>query len=278
MSKLPCIFRSIRNGRKFVLPLATVALQNTQRQIRYYSQIAEKEIKGPATTVTTEQEENQYEESVKNRILEKALEFVTKNSWSVESLSAGAEAAGYPGVAHGLFPNGGGDLIHYFNVKCNDSLVEQMKSWPKDQVRESNVPTKFIENAIMTRLFMIEPYKSTWPKAMAIQAVPNNVPNCLATLLSLVDDICYHSGDRSVDFNWYIRRVGLAGIYKASELFYLTDSSPNNTATKSFITSRIRDAELLQSALSLNPVSATPQTLSAAFVTAKNVLGINPLK
>lgn len=34
---------------------------------------------------------------------------------------------------------------------------------------------------------------------MAIQALPNNVPNCLATLLSLVDDICYHTGDRSVD-------------------------------------------------------------------------------
>ncbi|XP_063363735.1 ubiquinone biosynthesis protein COQ9, mitochondrial-like isoform X2 [Cydia amplana] len=269
---------AIRNGRKFVLPLATVPLQNTQRQIRYYSQTAEKEIKAPATTVTTEHEENQYEESVKNRILEKALEYVSKNGWSVESLSAGAEAAGYPGVAHGLFPNGGGDLIHYFNVKCNDSLVDQMKSWPKDQVKESKVPAKFIENAIVTRLLMIEPYKSTWPKAMAIQALPNNVPNCLATLLSLVDDICYHSGDRSVDFNWYIRRVGLAGIYKASELFYLTDSSPNNTATKSFITSRIRDAELLQTALSLNPVSATPQTLSAAFVTAKNVLGINPLK
>lgn len=34
---------------------------------------------------------------------------------------------------------------------------------------------------------------------MAVQVIPNNVPNCLATLLSLVDDICYHSGDRSVD-------------------------------------------------------------------------------
>lgn len=42
-------------------------------------------------------------------------------------------------------------------------------------------------------------FRSTWAKAMAIQALPNNVPNCLATLLSLVDDICYLSGDRSVD-------------------------------------------------------------------------------
>ena len=46
--------------------------------------------------------------------------------------------------------------------------------------------------------------RSTWPKAMAIQALPNNVPNCLATLLSLVDDICYHTGDRSVDVRNFI--------------------------------------------------------------------------
>ncbi|XP_073947242.1 uncharacterized protein isoform X2 [Choristoneura fumiferana] len=270
---------AIRNGRRFIIPLASVPSRNIQRQIRSYSQLnTDKDIKTPTTITATEHEEHQYEENVKNRILERALEFVTKSGWSVESLSAGAEAAGYPGITHGLFPNGGGDLVHYFNVKCNEELVEQMKSWPKEQLIETKVPAKFIENAIMTRLLMIEPYKSTWPKAMAIQALPNNVPNCLATLLSLVDDICYHSGDRSVDFNWYIRRVGLAGIYKASELFYLTDSSPSNSGTRSFITARIRDTELLRAALSLNPVSATPQTLSAAFVTAKNVLGMNPLK
>lgn len=38
---------------------------------------------------------------------------------------------------------------------------------------------------------------------MALQTLPNNVPNCLATLLSLVDDICYHTGDRSVDVSYH---------------------------------------------------------------------------
>lgn len=119
---------AIRNGHKYVLPLATVPVNKSQRIIRNYSQSHTHEEVKSVTPVATEHEEHQYEENVKNRILQKALEFVPKNGWSVESLSAGAEAAGYPGITHGLFPNGGGDLVHYFNVKCNENLVEQMKS------------------------------------------------------------------------------------------------------------------------------------------------------
>ncbi|XP_064292268.1 ubiquinone biosynthesis protein COQ9, mitochondrial-like isoform X3 [Plodia interpunctella] len=271
------LLTALRSGHRYVLTIASVPINNTQRIVRNYCQNKPNE-DNKIVSIPIEREEEQYEENVKHSILERALDFVPKSGWSVESISAGAEAAGYPGVAHGLFPNGGGDLVHYFNIKCNEQLVVQMKSWPKENLKESKVPAKFIENAIFTRLLMIEPYKSTWPKAIAIQALPNNVSNCLATLLSLVDDICYHSGDRSVDFNWYIRRVGLAGIYKASELFYLTDKSQEGVATRSFINSRIRDAQLIQTAIDMNPVSAAPQTLSAAFVTAKNILGINTLK
>ncbi|CAB3259751.1 unnamed protein product [Arctia plantaginis] len=268
--------QALKNGQRIVGTLA-VAINKRQGLIRSYCQNSfEKELK-PATVVT-EHEEHQYEENVKNRILEKALQFVPKSGWSIESLSSGAKAVGYPTITHGLFPNGGADLVHYFNIKCNEKLVDQMKSWPSEELKDSKVPAKFVENAIMTRLLMIDPYKSTWPKAMALQTLPNNVPNCLATLLSLVDDICYHSGDRSVDFNWYARRVGLAGIYKAAELFYLTDSSSESTSTRNFVASRIRDAQLIQTALNLNPVSAAPQTLTAAFTTAKNILGMNTLK
>ncbi|KAJ0178372.1 hypothetical protein K1T71_006195 [Dendrolimus kikuchii] len=277
MSNLRRIIRSLRIGHRYIAPLVVVQGNNVQRIVRsYYNQNVNKEV--TTSAITTEHEEHQYEENVKNRILERALEFVTQTGWSVESLSSGAKTAGYPSITHGLFPNGGGDLVHFFNIRCNEQLVVEMKTWPKEDIKESKVPMKFIESAIMTRLLMIEPYKSTWPKAMAIQTLPNNVPNCLATLLSLVDDICYHSGDRSVDFNWYMRRVGLAGIYKAAELFYLTDSSQESSATRSFVNSRIRDAQLIQTALNTNPVSAAPQTLTAAFVTAKNILGINTLK
>ncbi|XP_050671798.1 ubiquinone biosynthesis protein COQ9, mitochondrial-like isoform X2 [Leptidea sinapis] len=276
-SKLQRIFFfSVRKSHRWVKPTILAPISAKKSFIQPYSQQHENDKIIP--TIISEHDESQYEDDIKNKILSKALEFVPKNGWTVEALAQGAETAGYPGIAHGMFPNAGGDLVHFFNVKCNKELVQQMKMWPKVDVNESKIPAQQVENAIMTRLLMIEPYKSTWPRAMAIQALPNNVPNSLATLLSLVDDICYFTGDRSVDFNWYIRRVGLAGIYKASELFYLTDNTQDNSSTRNFVKSRIRDAELIQMALNVNPVSAAPQSLTAAFVTAKNMLGINTLK
>jgi ubiquinone biosynthesis protein COQ9 len=49
---------------------------------------------------------------------------------------------------------------------------------------------------------MIIPYISKWPQALAIMTLPPNVPAALANVLTLVDDICYYAGDRSVDVSY----------------------------------------------------------------------------
>ena len=46
---------------------------------------------------------------------------------------------------------------------------------------------------------MIQPYLSTWPQAMAIQASPGNAVESLKNLSRLVDDIWFFAGDRSID-------------------------------------------------------------------------------
>jgi len=60
-------------------------------------------------------------------------------------------------------------------------------------------PEQQVRDAIETRLRMVISYKKTWPQAMALMSLPPNVPTALANLLTLVDDICYYAGDRSVD-------------------------------------------------------------------------------
>lgn len=117
----------------------------------------------------------------------------------------GAESIGYPGVVHGLFPNGGTALVLYFYSTCNHELNEILK---KEALAEDaqdgsskprRTPEQIIHNAIETRLRMVVPYKKTWPQAIAIMVLPSNVTTALANLLTLVDDICYYAGDRSVD-------------------------------------------------------------------------------
>lgn len=58
---------------------------------------------------------------------------------------------------------------------------------------------KFLSTTIKTRLLMIQPYLNQWPQAIALLSKPSNAPNALSNLMTLVDDICYHAGDRSID-------------------------------------------------------------------------------
>ena len=43
------------------------------------------------------------------------------------SCLVGAEQEGFPGVAHGMFPRGGAELVFFFYRECNKQLAEQMK-------------------------------------------------------------------------------------------------------------------------------------------------------
>jgi rpsU-divergently transcribed protein len=146
--------------------------------------------------------EDETTEIIKKKILEAALPFVEVEGWTLKAVIKGAEVCNYPGVAHGMFPNGGIDLINYFYLKCNENLVEQMKT-KICGVEKNVIPKEFVAWAIKTRLSMIIPYIKTWPQAQATMALPTNVPASLPNLLKLADDICYYSGDRSVDVSFF---------------------------------------------------------------------------
>lgn len=225
-------------------------------------------------------------QKVRAEILEAALKYVPEKGWSHESIAHGAESMNYAGVVHGMFPNGAVELIHHFYAKCNRELIEQLereldectgKEDESGKIVERASPTDFAIKAIRLRLQMIIPYKETWPQALAIMTLPKNVPTSLAHLLTLVDDICYCAGDRSVDIGWYTRRIGLATIYKMVELHLLQDKSPEHQETWKFLERRIDEAILF-----LEFISTTDQktqnmgkALGSAFQTARNILGMN---
>ncbi|XP_968270.1 ubiquinone biosynthesis protein COQ9, mitochondrial [Tribolium castaneum] len=218
-----------------------------------------------------------YEDDIKEKILAASLPFVVELGWSRSALGAGAQAVGYPGVTHGLFPRGGADLVLYFQRTSNLKLVEILKEMETKQRESPMPPAVFVEKALQSRLQMIIPYLSRWPQAIAIMSLPPNVPNALATILTAVDDICYYAGDRSVDFNWYARRLGVAGVYKATELYLIQDTSPEYEATWKFLNRRLAEAVQIHETLcKMDLGSAGPKdAVTSAFVTARNILGLN---
>ncbi|CAH2005709.1 unnamed protein product [Acanthoscelides obtectus] len=218
-----------------------------------------------------------YEEDIRNKILSASLPYVPQLGWSKDAITKGAEDVGYPGVVHGMFSRGGGDLVHYFQTSSNSQLVEILKELQNKHKDNPLPPGDFAEKAIQARLKMMIPYIGKWPQAIAIMSLPPNVPNALATLLTMVDDICYYAGDRSVDFNWYLRRIGIAGVYKASELYMIQDKSNEFKDTRNFLNRRLVEAVQLHDIISKSEGTsqAAKDTIQSVFITARNIVGLN---
>ncbi|XP_029160729.1 ubiquinone biosynthesis protein COQ9, mitochondrial [Nylanderia fulva] len=233
---------------------------------------------------THEESDEEYDTNIKIKILGASLKFVPDMGWSKQAISAGAESIGYPGVIHGLFPNGGAALVQYFYSECNRKLNQMLEketlAIKADPSSPRKTPEQQVRDAVETRLRMVIPYKKTWPQALAIMTLPPNVPTALANLLTLVDDICYYAGDRSVDIHWYTRRMILATIYKATELYMLQDISEDHKETWLFLERRIKDALQVYATLSSTAkpdeaLSCATETATAVFVTARNILGLS---
>ena len=89
-----------------------------------------------------------------------------------------------------------------------------------------------------------------WPEALALAALPRNVPVALNELSLLVDDIHFLAGDASVDTSWYTKRASLATIYASTELFMTGDKSPDYKDTRDFLERRFKAMDSVGSSLS----------------------------
>eukprot|EP01098_Paradermamoeba_levis_P008195 TRINITY_DN3398_c0_g1_i1.p1 TRINITY_DN3398_c0_g1~~TRINITY_DN3398_c0_g1_i1.p1 ORF type:complete len:311 (-),score=88.21 TRINITY_DN3398_c0_g1_i1:32-931(-) len=176
---------------------------------------------------------------VKQQILSQGLKHVSKVGWSKEALAEASKELGYSVSLHGLFPNGGLDLIHYFLDQINEKFVSQVsEEKTKDEIEQKNLTEK-LNFLVRLRLQFYAPYISSWPSALAELAAPTNLPDSTIRLLKLMDEIWYHAGDTSTDVDWYSKRLALAGVYGATELYMLTDQSDQFSDTWKFLERRI---------------------------------------
>ncbi|XVF17668.1 hypothetical protein REPUB_Repub10bG0143300 [Reevesia pubescens] len=58
----------------------------------------------------------------------------------------------------------------------------------------------------------------------------------------LVDEIWHALGDETFDIDWYVKHTVLGRIYSTTEIYMLTDSSPEFCDTWLFLDDRVKDA------------------------------------
>jgi len=174
--------------------------------------------------------------TMRARILEKTLTHVPFDGWTEKALVRGAEDAGYPSaMALDAFPGGVTDAIDCAAEAADAAMLATIEKMDLSSMRVH----ERISAAVRARLEMSAPHREAIQRALAILALPQNLPLAAKTVWRTVDAIWYAVGDNSTDFNYYTKRGLLAGVYSATLAYWLNDHSPENADSWSFLERRI---------------------------------------
>ncbi|XP_065851375.1 uncharacterized protein [Euphorbia lathyris] len=173
------------------------------------------------------------------RVLQASLRHVIRLGWTEEAMIAGARDAGVSPALVGSFPRKEAALVEFFMDECLQQLIDRIES---GEELNNLVPSERISKLVRIRLEMQAPYISKWPQALSIQAHPSNAATSFKQRAVLLDEIWHATGDESSDIDWYAKRTVLGGIYSTTEIYMLTDSSPDFRDTWAFLDHRVKDA------------------------------------
>jgi ubiquinone biosynthesis protein COQ9 len=98
-----------------------------------------------------------------------------------------------------------------------------------------------IRALIWCRLEIMGPSREAVRRALAILAMPQNLPLALRASWRSADLMWRIAGDTSTDFNHYTKRMTLSAVYGSTLLVWLDDQSEDWADTAAFLDRRIDD-------------------------------------
>lgn len=209
---------------------------------------------------------------MRTRVLEAALLEVPALGWTTDALTAGAAACDLSPMAHGLAPRGPIELVEYFSASCDARLAFELAE-RANELADLEAHNRLL-NAMQARLRMVAPHAATWPQALALRALPANLPNTLRDAHALAEQLLTAIGDDAkapllpgpVDQATKILSVG--AIYGACEMHLLADRSPGHNDTWTFLEKQVEGLRTMAAAKSslpdLSPANLLLSLLSRA--------------
>ncbi|KAL1547834.1 ubiquinone biosynthesis protein COQ9, mitochondrial-like [Salvia divinorum] len=173
------------------------------------------------------------------RVLQASLGHVIRLGWTEFAMVAGAKEVGVSPSIVGSFPRKEAALVEFF---MDDSLQKLIDIIDTKEDLKNLIPSHRVSKLVRIRLEMQAPYISKWHQALGIQAQPLNISTSFKQRAMLVDEIWHAAGDEATNTDWYVKRTVLGGIYSTTELYMLTDNSPDFQDTWAFLDERVRDA------------------------------------
>jgi ubiquinone biosynthesis protein COQ9 len=174
----------------------------------------------------------------KDALLLALLPEVPFDGWSRAAMRAAATRAGLdPGEVDTLFPGGPRDAVAWFSRWADRETLAALAAHRRQRLRTSERVTL----GVKTRLAILLPHREAVRRALAVLALPQNLPLGAKLLYEAVDTIWHGAGDASTDFNFYTKRGLLAGVYASTTLYWLDDRSEGTSASEAFLARRLAD-------------------------------------
>lgn len=184
---------------------------------------------------------NARRDEIRRTILTAALRAAPFDGWTERTLADAVGAAVAAGIdpvqARQAFPGGARQLLDFFMAEADREMIAEAaaRGLSEGPVRQR------ISGIIRLRLEILAPHREAIRRALALHLLPGQAPSALRSLSRTADAIWRAAGDESVDFNYYSKRVLLAGVYGTTLLRWLDDQSEGCAETWDFLDRRIAD-------------------------------------
>lgn len=160
------------------------------------------------------------------------------DGWTGRAVDSAAKQLGIDqGQARLAMPKSQAGLIDLYIQEVDRELEAYFtpERLSKLKVREK------IRALIWRRLEIMSPAREAVRRALAILALPQNIPLGLRISWRTADLTWRIAGDTSTDYNHYTKRMTLGAVYGSTLLIWLDDKSEGRTESAGFLERRIED-------------------------------------
>ena len=174
-------------------------------------------------------------------ILLATLRHVPAQGWTRRALEAGCAEAGVDrAIGLGAFPKGARSLAMYFSAYADRRMLAALQEIDLGALRVR----ERIAAGVRQRLRLLAPHRDAVRRYLSFISLPSNAPLAARLAYRTVNAIWYAAGDTATDWNFYSKRLLLAGVYGTTLLYWLTDRPDDEgefPATWAFLERRIDD-------------------------------------
>jgi ubiquinone biosynthesis protein COQ9 len=157
------------------------------------------------------------------------------DGWTPEALRLAAAATGIdPAVAALAFPGGAMDMIDAWFAHIDHAMLTDLSPETLSAMKIRAKITALVE----ARLDLLSVDIEALRRALAVLALPQNLPRATRFGWRAADAMWHAAGDTATDFNHYSKRAILGTVYMATIMAMMDDDSEGHADTRAFLARR----------------------------------------